>query len=67
MLCGSSLSGNESYTMPARLFTYQTGQGALLHLEPKHDEHTKNAIEMLNKVIKLGNITLYTKGAVVFV
>ena len=53
--------------MPARQFTYQTDQGALLHLEPKHDEHTKNAIEMLNKVIKLGNITLYTKGAVVFV
>ena len=53
--------------MPARQFTYQTDQGALLHLEPKHDKHAKNAIEMLNKVIKLGNITLYTKGAVVFV
>ena len=46
---------------------FQTGQGDLSHLEPKHDKHTKNAIEMLNKVIKLGNITLYTKGAVVFV
>ena len=67
MLWCSSLSGNESYTNAGTAIHLSDRSRCSLAPWAKTQQHGKNAIEMLYKVIKLETSLLYTKGAVVFV